>query len=305
MLNLLSYLLLSSSASASLPETAAPTYPYRAYFLASPSAETLPPSTGVYGLDDGGALHRVVPETERLDVTLELAFTPDAQQLYALHYNKLTARCRLALIAPSGEVTIAPLDLGSQVRAMTIPLDGKLRLLRNNQIKTELLIVDPRAGFALTTIEIGGVWSVRDMTFDRAGNLYFSGGPVNSIGVYRIAPDLTVTKIAQPQPGVTAPFQPYGLHCDLRTNTLWIGDNLPSTQGRVFSLGLTSDNLKLYTTVSNFIQPSLRSINFDTESQLPVIGLHTFGLVGPLLPSGALRAPLSIKNVTDIDFRPQ
>jgi hypothetical protein len=142
------------------------------------------------------------------------------------------------------------------------------------------------------------------MTHDRAGNLYFSGGPVSSIGVYRIAPDLTVTKVAQPQPGGLAPFEPYGVHCDLGTNTLWIADNIPSSQGRVFSLKLSNNELNFYATVKNFTQPSLRCINFDPDTQLPILGLHTTGLVGPLASTGTLQAPLSIKNSVDIKLRP-
>jgi hypothetical protein len=287
------------------PAAAAQSYPYPTYILASPSFFSPGNFTAIYGVDAAGALQAVVSSTERLDATLELGFSPDGQQLYGLNYNKSTGRNRLVLIAPNGEVTFAPLDLGSQVRVMTIPLDGKIRLLRNSQLNTELLTVDPRAGYALTSVVIGaGGWAARDMTHDRAGNLYFSGGPVSSIGVYRIAPDLTVTKVAQAQPGAPALFDPFGVHCDLGTNTLWIADNIPSSQGRVFSLKLNSNELNFYATVKNFTQPSLRCINFDSETQLPILGLHQTGLVGSLVPAGTLQAPLSIKSSVDIKLRP-
>lgn len=303
-LALLPLLLLSVQ---SAPQAPSP-YPYEVYVLSADYTGIDQDPLSIIGIDAAGQTHTVAGPSDRLQGISELSFDPGGQNLYALRSGQAD-ESQLLRVGPMGDVAVVR-KFPTTFRAMTIPSHGRIQFLSGYESGTFLTQVDPASGFAVTRHQIAMEDSaIRDMTFDAEGNLYYTGGPVTDIGVWRIAPNFKVEKIADDvTPGLFGgPIisSPYGIFCDTEKELLWVCEVGQSGTSHLHLYSLASERLTTFSNVGQtFDWPGLRSISGGLDRQAPVLGFYELNQVRRLKSDGTFEDPIAVSNPFDVDVRP-
>ncbi|QDU69762.1 hypothetical protein [Engelhardtia mirabilis] len=225
--------------------------------------------------------------------------------LYALRSNHWTRTHRALLATPDGASTTVAGGYDTTLMGMAITPDGPINVLQLTDDATKLIRIDPAAGFANQQVTLGPAMAVRDMDAGPDGSLHFTGGPLDDLGVWLIAPDGALAKLPALIPGL--PFSPTSnpsaIHCDQASGTLWVAQNSPSVEARVYTIDLASGDAALWCQIAGCPQPSVRGISYDPVSRLPIVGLDAYATVGYLDQSGVAQASIRIARPADVDLR--